>query len=155
LSQKMVAKSRPNNLIIRSPKTPEEFKEYYKLRWEILRKPWKQPEGSEKDEFEDRAFHLMALEGDSLLGVGRIHFNSPTEAQLRFMAVKEEHRDGGIGGALISGLEDEARKRGVNEVVVNARKPAVGFYSKYGYELMGDAHTLFGSIPHYSMRKNL
>ena len=31
------------------PKTKEDFKKYYDLRWRILRKPWNQPRGSEKE----------------------------------------------------------------------------------------------------------
>jgi hypothetical protein len=42
---------------IRSPETVEEFMQYYELRWRLLRKPWNQPKGSEKDEKEDEAFH--------------------------------------------------------------------------------------------------
>ena len=32
------------------PTTSEEFKKYYNLRYEILRKPWGQPQGSEIDD---------------------------------------------------------------------------------------------------------
>ena len=31
------------------PKSPEDFKKYYNLRYEVLRKPWNQPIGSERD----------------------------------------------------------------------------------------------------------
>lgn len=36
----------------------ENFEEYYYLRWKVLRKPWNQPIGSEKDELEKTAYIL-------------------------------------------------------------------------------------------------
>ena len=44
---------------IREPKK-EEFDSYYIFRWELLRKPWAQSKGSEKDDFEDIAYHIIA-----------------------------------------------------------------------------------------------
>ncbi len=72
---------------IRAPKTKKEQEEYYNLRWEILRKPWNQPKGSEKDEYENDAIHIAAFVNGKIIGVGRIHFNSKEEAQIRYMAV--------------------------------------------------------------------
>ncbi|MBE9568723.1 MAG: hypothetical protein IMF14_08505, partial [Proteobacteria bacterium] len=47
--------------IIRQPETADEFEQYYFLRWQVLRKPWAQPQGLEKDDIEDSCFHLIAL----------------------------------------------------------------------------------------------
>ncbi len=44
------------------PLTKEEFKKYYDLRWKVLRKPWKQPKGSEKDEREKESIPLSFKE---------------------------------------------------------------------------------------------
>ena len=40
------------------------------------------------------------------------------------------------------------RGRGVRKIVLNARDNAVQFYWKHGYEVIGDAETLFGVICH-------
>ena len=37
-------------MIIRSPSQTSEYNAYYSLRWQVLRAPWKQAKGSEKDE---------------------------------------------------------------------------------------------------------
>jgi len=37
-------------LIILRPLSKEDFELMYNLRWKILRKPWHQPKGSEKDD---------------------------------------------------------------------------------------------------------
>ena len=59
------------------PQTPEEFKQYYSLRYEILRKPWGQPKGSERDEGEEASIHRMIIDkktGNVLAG-GRLQIN--------------------------------------------------------------------------------
>jgi hypothetical protein len=65
------------------PSTPAQFSDYYELRWKILRKPWNQPRGSERDALDETATHLMLLDEDGApAGVGRLHFNSIREAQI-------------------------------------------------------------------------
>jgi len=142
-------------MIIKQPQTKEEFAKYYHLRWKLLRKPWNQPEGSEKDELEDSAFHIMVCENDgTVVGVGRLHFNSEDESQIRYMAVEESYRGRGIGKIVLSKLEEAAKRAGAVRIVLNARETAVKFYEKAGYQVIKPAHTLFGSIKHFKMRKN-
>ena len=47
-----------NNINIKEPVTEEEFEQYYILRWRILRQPWNQPRGSEKDDKENKSIHI-------------------------------------------------------------------------------------------------
>ena len=54
------------------PQTPEEFKQYYNLRFEILRKPWGQPKSSERDNDDE-------ITGDTI-ALGRLQFNTKEEA---------------------------------------------------------------------------
>ncbi|MBS7629078.1 GNAT family N-acetyltransferase [Candidatus Bathyarchaeota archaeon] len=143
------------NVEIKEPKTAEEFEKYYELRWRVLREPWGQPPGSEKDDLEGEATHIVALIGGEIIGVGRIHFNSNIEAQIRYMAVENHYREMGVGSMILKRLEDVARVRGARRIVLNAREEAVKFYRKHGYEVVGDAGTLFDSIRHWRMIKNL
>jgi len=140
---------------IREPQGKAEFEEYYDLRWRILRRPWKQPKGSEKDELEGESIHIMAWEGKNPVGVGRVHFNSPEEAQIRYMAVEEGHKNKGIGTAILKCLEEKAHEKGAKRIVLNSREGAVRFYKKNCYSVAEKAHTLFGVIPHFKMLKDL
>src|SRR5437868_8913026 len=81
------------NILPRSPASPAEWDAYFDLRWRLLRHPWGQPRGSERDSLEDSAIHLLATDDTGrALACGRLHLNSPTEAQVRYMAVRsEEH----------------------------------------------------------------
>ena len=78
-----------NNMVITltTPDTPELWDAYYDLRWRLLREPWQQPRGSEKDELEKEAYHCIAIdEHGSVIGVGRIH--KQTEFIAQILAVK-------------------------------------------------------------------
>lgn len=138
------------------PESKSDFERYYDLRWRILRKPWNQPRGSEKDELEDKSIHVMVCKEDRIpVGVGRAHFNSPSEAQIRYMAVEEGFQGKGIGTMVLEELEKIIAKKGAECAVLNARESAVAFYEKHGYRIVSKAHTLFGLIPHFKMKKEL
>jgi len=64
------------DVVIKQPQSPDEFKQYYQLRWRILRAPWGEPEGSEVDEIEEQCFHIMLTNNEKTVGVGRLQFNS-------------------------------------------------------------------------------
>ena len=140
---------------IREPQTEKEFERYYELRWEVLRKPWNQPKGSEKDEYEEKAIHIIACINNEIIGVGRVHFNSEKEAQIRYMAVKAKYRGKGIGSLVLKELERIAKEKGAHYILLNARESVVDFYKVHGYKILEKAHTLFGCILHWKMRKKL
>jgi len=143
-------------MIVQEPKTEKEFEGYFDLRWRILREPWGQPKGSERDEYEDGAMHVMVYEQEEIpLGIGRAHLNSSEEAQIRYMAVENGHQGKGIGKQILEALESRILQKSASCIVLNARESAVPFYEKRGYRVTGQAHTLFGEIPHFSMRKDL
>lgn len=132
-----------------------EFAAYYDLRWRVLREPWMQTRDSERDARDADAVHLGCWMGERLLGVGRLHFNSPTEAQTRFMAVAPEWVGQGIGSLLLRELERRAVAGGAVEMVLDARESALGFYEKQGYRPLAAAGLLFNQIAHWKMSKRL
>ena len=141
---------------IREPATSEDFKIYYDLRWRILRAPWGRPRGSESDESETRSIHLMAVdEAEKIVGAGRVQFNSEEEGQIRSMAVEDAWQGRGVGGAILTELEKRAKARGVKLMLLDSRETAVKFYEKHGYRVESPSYTLFGTIPHFRMRKEL
>ncbi len=140
----------------RSPQTPREWDEYFDLRWRILRAPWNQPRGSEKDDREETSEHLMIPGPNSQpLAVGRLHFNSAAEAQVRYMAVEPEMQGRGLGGQLLKTFEERARAAGATWIVLNAREDAQRFYQRHGFVAIGPAPTIFDAVNHVRMRKDL
>lgn len=141
---------------IRAPKNQQEWDKYYQLRWEVLRKPWNQPVGSEKDASEDTSIHFMAInEQKEILGVCRLQKNSETEGQIRFMAVSENAQGKGIGKLLIKAAEKKAIELGINTIILQARENAVPFYKSCKYEIVEKTFVLFDTIQHYLMTKKL
>ena len=143
---------RTARFLIREPRSGVDFGLYYDLRWRILREPWTAQRETARDEFEDTAYHLMAFCGEQLVGVGRLHFNSAEEAQVRYMAVEDSFQGSGVGGTILVALEKQACERGARRIVLNARERAVRFYEKHGYRQTEQGSELFG-ISHWEMEK--
>ena len=141
---------------IKQPQTDTDFKQYYRLRWQLLRAPWKQPKGSEIDDIEASCFHIMAVDdSDEVIGIARLQFNSADKAQIRYMAVQPACERQGIGRALISALEQYAKKSSHEKIILHARETAVGFYQKLGYRVIEKSYLLFDEIQHFRMSKTL
>lgn len=143
------------SVIIKQPESDDDFRQYFKLRWRILRAPWGEPEGSEADNIEGQCFHIMAVDGNQVVGVGRIQYNSAEEAQIRYMAISEGYEGNGIGRQIVSALEQEAVGQNIKKIVLDAREPAVVFYQKLDYRVEQKSYVLFGEIQHYRMIKQL
>ena len=139
-----------------SPQTDHDWQAYFDLRWQLLRAPWHQPRGSEQDEREQQAYHVMVqTENGHAVGVGRIHRINAREWQIRYMAVDETHRGEGIGAMILGQLENHAQSQGASRICLNARESAIAFYLRFHYRICGDAPTLFGVIKHQRMQKIL
>jgi predicted GNAT family N-acyltransferase len=138
------------------PASPGDYQKYYDLRWTVLRAPWDQPRGSERDSRDADSTHLMMLDDrDVAVAVGRLHFNSIREAQVRYMAVATGQQRRGCGSRLLQALEQKAASLGAACIVLDARETALGFYSKQGYSAAGPGHVLYNCITHVKMRKTL
>lgn len=140
---------------VTEPFTPEEFEKYYLLRWEVLRRPWNMLRGSELDEQEDQCIHAMLKSDDNILAVGRLQFNTPVEGQLRYMAVAPGQQGKGLGSLIIRYLEEKAKQKGAERMVLQARENAVSFYIRNGYSIKEKSFLLWGEIQHYLMEKKL
>ncbi|MBU2880371.1 bifunctional GNAT family N-acetyltransferase/hotdog fold thioesterase [Psychrosphaera sp. B3R10] len=139
-----------------APHSEQEWEQYYEIRWQILRAPLQQPRGSEKDEYEQHAWHRMVKdEAGNVVGVARLHLVNGEESQIRYMAVTEQHRRKGLATMMLESLEAIARQEGVERVILNARTSATNFYENLGYVVTGDAPEIFGAIPHVQMCKSL
>jgi N-acetylglutamate synthase-like GNAT family acetyltransferase len=142
-------------MIIKIPETDEEFFEYYDLRWRVLRAPWNQPKGSERDNLEDKAIHIVAVENNKIIGCGRAHFNNAQEAQIRYMAVEHQWQGKGVGKAILCELEKRVIEKGAKKIILHARENVVAFYQKNGYSVIHQSHTLFNEIKHFLMSKEI
>lgn len=128
----------------------------FHLRWDILRRPWGQAPGSERDELEDSAWHRIVLTtNQEIIGTGRLHQVDLKTAQIRYMAVKENYRSMGIGKQILLSLEEQAHSSGLKTIRLDAREIALPFYQSQGYESIRKSHVLFNVIQHIEMQKAL
>ena len=139
------------------PATSEEFKKYYNLRYEVLRKPWLQPKGSERDEEEETSLHRMIIDepNGKAVAVGRLQFNTIEEAQIRYMAVSDDYQGMGYGSKIVKVLDNIAREKGSRKIILQSRENAVKFYEKNGYKIIEKSYLLFDEIQHWLMEKEL
>lgn len=138
------------------PSSETEFEKYFSLRFQVLRKPWNQPEGSERDEKENSSLHAVIFDDlKNAIAVGRLQFNDDHIAQIRFMAVKDEHRGKGLGTKVLNYLEEKAIQNQRKIIILQARENAVNFYLKNGYTVKEKSFLLFGDVQHYLMEKKL
>lgn len=139
-----------------TPATEEQWEAYYNLRWEVLRKPFHRPRGSEKDAYDQVAEHRMLVDDRGhLIGVGRLHFNSAEEAQIRFMVVNPDYQAEGHGVTLVHDLELLARKQGATRMIIRSRDTTLGFYLKCGYEIKEEANTVDNPMAEHQLAKPL
>lgn len=139
--------------MIRRPNSPEEWDSYFNLRYQVLRAPWNQPRGSERNEGDASAEHFAFFENEQIIGVGRLDFTVNLGSQIRFMAVDDRYQGKGIGRQLMEHMENIARNKGCKETILHAREIALPFYEKLGYQNTEKSHLLFGEIQHYLMNK--
>ena len=130
-------------------------KDYYKFRWEILRKPLNQEVGSEKDELEEESYHFALKNKNKFIAIGRLHKKSKIQGQIRFMAVIPDYQNQGIGALVLKAIEKKSKVIGLQEIILNARESVVPFYQKNGYKIEKKSHMLFGKIQHYLMKKSI
>ncbi|MGJ8681575.1 YiiD C-terminal domain-containing protein [Paraglaciecola sp.] len=120
---------------INIPTSEQDFVDYFDFRWKMLRKPWKAPQGSEKDEYEQVSQHRMIR--DSLgyvVAVGRVHMNSAEEAQVRHIAVAKDYQGKGLAKMLLASLESVARSEGAVRMVTNSTELSIPFFKSTGFE---------------------
>lgn len=129
-------------------------KGYYELRWRVLRQPWGQPRGTERDEQEENALHraVVTTEGE-VISCGRLQFLSRDEAQIRYMAVHPDFRGKGLGKMVLSELETLAYDAGMERLILQARDNAVPFYQRAGYRILQPTFLLYDVIQHFLMEK--
>ena len=131
-----------------------EYKQMIQMRNDILRKPLGLSFTPDELEKEKNEILIGAFEDDKMLGCCMLIKQDKEVVRLRQMAVLNNLQGKGIGRALMSFAENIARDRGYKKIIMHARKTAIGFYEKLGYQVSGDEF-LEVTIPHFVMEKEL
>ncbi|MFP2933471.1 GNAT family N-acetyltransferase [Pyxidicoccus sp. 3LG] len=124
------------------------------LRFKVLREPLGYTRAQVAFPFEADSFHLVAHQGDTVLGCVLFNPEDAHGGRLFQMAVAAHLQGQGLGARLVRSLEEELRRRGFTHVHLHARAPVVPFYERLGYAVYGEPFSEVG-IPHRHMRKAL
>ncbi len=131
-----------------------EYNQMIRLRDDILRRPLGLSFSQEELNKEKEEILIGAFEDEKMLGCCMLVKEEPTVVRLRQMAVSNNLQGKGIGKALMLFAENIARDRGFHTLKMHARKTAVGFYERLGYEIAGPEFEEV-TIPHFVMEKKL
>ena len=132
----------------------KEYDQMIELRKSVLRKPLGLTYSTEDLERDKNDLLIGAFEEDDILACCILTQKEPGTFQLRQMAVDQKMQRNGVGAAIMHFAENLAKDAGGKEVMMHARKTAMGFYEKLGYADVGDEFSEVG-IPHVEMKKNL
>ena len=81
---------------IKTPKTRDDFKAYYALRYKVLREPFGYPKGTEKDDYEPISEHFMAVsEKGEVVGVAKLYEKAEGVGHVSHLAVAPEYQHKG------------------------------------------------------------
>lgn len=136
--------------------TEAELKNILQLRYAVLRAPWGKPIETATDDLEQQSVNAyMDDESGQVVACGRLHKNSDTVGQIRFMAVAAGQQGRGLGRLLALALEEKARVMGLQKIELQARENAVEFYKACGYVVKEKTFLLWDLIQHYRMEKEV
>ena len=111
----------------------------------------KQADGFELDELDKDCVHAMAYDdGGKAIGTARMR----PDGQIGPLAIVMDWRRRGVDAAMLEGLVNEARKRGLGEVRLSAPVQALEFYQSHGFVADGKIRPVGGALQQ-PMKKTL
>jgi predicted GNAT family N-acyltransferase len=130
------------------------YEQMVELRISVLLSPIGVPASYIEPQQESKDVFIGAFEKDELVGCCVLTKKTNESIQLRQMAVKKSVQGKGAGRAIIRFAEDEARNLNYRQLILNARDPVIGFYTKCGYEIRSEQFFEVG-LAHHEMSKQL
>lgn len=138
------------NIVIRSVQNQKELDDMYNQRWLVLREPLNMDKGTEKDQYDDISFHLVAICNHQVIASARLRELSETVGSIAYVAVNPEFQSQGIGTKLLEKLLEEAQSQNFKHLRLMARLNALNFYKRIGFFEQGSIFSYLG-IPHVFM----
>jgi len=143
--------------------TRSQLEEAWAVRFAVFVDEQRVPAELEVDDLDEAptTSHVLALDGDAVVGTGRLLLDAPGHVHLGRLAVLREHRGRGVGALLVRALEELALERhaagapGAVEVVLSAQEAAMGFYRALGYAPVSGERYLDAGIWHQDMARTL
>lgn len=123
------------------------------IRREVFIEEQGVPEELEMDDLDKDAIHVLASVDGKPAGCGRLLLHGK-DARIGRVAVRKAIRGNGIGSGICKLLITLAAERGVQKIHIDAQLSAVDFYTRLGFEKLGETFMEAG-IEHVRMEKTL
>jgi predicted GNAT family N-acyltransferase len=139
---------------LRRPRDEEELAAALALRIEVFCGEQGVTFEGDRDGLDDEAVHLVAVEGDEVVGTCRLLIEPGGTARFGRLCVRASARGTGVGGLLLAKAEREARARGARRIGMHAQTDALSLYRRAGFRPYGERFDEEG-IEHLGMEKDL
>ncbi|MBI2994506.1 MAG: GNAT family N-acetyltransferase [Gammaproteobacteria bacterium] len=140
---------------IRRAVSKADLKAARKLRHEVFVEEQGIPAAHEQDGLDDNAVHVIAVEGDRVIGTGRLILKSHQTGIIGRIAVDRAHRGAGLATELMEALETLAAERGMTTIELLPHDYLEGFYCRLGYRTVPGGDFMVGRHRVLTMTKPL
>ena len=134
--------------------TKKDQSDCFAIRTEVFVEEQGVPKEEELDGLDRTSMHALARINSIPVATGRLITIDNKNAKIGRMAVKLQYRRIGIASLVLDFLEEKARKKGIQNITLEAQEYVKRFYSDRGYSERGKVFLDVG-IPHVKMAKEL
>lgn len=131
----------------------KELEDAFSVRRTVFIDEQNVPAEEEIDQHEEEATHLVLYHENLPVGAGRFRLVDGYGKVERICVLKQA-RGTGAGKAIMNGIEDYARNKGIQKLKLNSQVHAIPFYAGLGYEVVSEEFMDAG-IPHKTMVKHI
>lgn len=97
-----------------------------------------------------RALHILCEDGGRVIAYGRIFPDGSDQGIAHLGRVVNNKHGTGMGRKLMDACLRTARGKGYKKAVAEAQQYAIGFYKKFGFQVVSETYIL-DNIPHVKM----
>ena len=133
--------------------TEEELEKAYSVRHEIFVKEQELFAGSDRDEFDSQAIHIIALLHGEVIGTVRVYEREENVWFGSRLAVLKPFR-GRAGRALIEKAKEVVKKKKARRFMAYVQLPNIPFFRRHRWKSVGDVIDYHGT-PHQLMETQL
>lgn len=133
--------------------TEEEMEKAYAVRQEIFVEEQKLFAGSDRDEFDSRAIHIIALFSGEVIGTVRVYEREEGVWFGSRLAVRKPFR-GRVGKILMEEAKEVVEKMKAKRFMAYVQLPNIHFFRRHRWRSVGDVINYHGT-PHQLMERQL
>ena len=140
--------------IYQSVSSENDLKGSFQVRRRVFVEEQEIPEDEEYDGYDKDCLHIVAKEGEAVIGTARIRFPASHIAKVERMAVLPQFRRSHAGRGLILFVHSLLKDRNIKRAILHAQYAVIPFYRSCGYSETGNPFWE-ADIKHIKMYINL